>query len=274
METNLNSIEISKVDEKIILTPVWERVRTILIVIISIAVFVISLNMLSLDIPRFMARLENFPNIARLFMGINWSAIPAGLEQLLVSFALGICGLIIGGIASFILAFCAADNTTFFKPLAIFIKAFVSIVRAVPNLVLILMIVASLGMGYTAGVLGLTLSTVGYLTKAFISTIEEQDEHLAEALKATGANWFQVMLHGYLPGALTGFIAWISIRAETSVAESISLGVIGAGGIGMMLARAIRQYDFHTISTLILIIFISMFILELAITRFRRKISR
>jgi len=266
MQTNLRQ-------DNIRLTPIRERAVTLLVVVMAITVFVVSINLLTLDIPRFMSRLTNFPNIASLFMGINWSVIPTGLEQLLVSFALGICGLVIGGLFSFVLAFCAADNTTFFKPLAVFIKAFVSIVRAVPNLVLILMIVASIGMGYTAGVMGLTLSTIGYLTKAFISTIEEQDNHLAEAMRATGANWFQVMIHGYLPGVVTGFLAWISIRMESSVAESISLGVVGAGGIGMLLARAIRQYDFHTISTLILIIFIFMFILEIAITRFRRKIK-
>lgn len=259
--------------EKITLTPLKERVTLALVVGLLVAVFVVSLNMISLDLPRFMARLENFPNIAGLFLGISWSIVGTGFQQLLVSFALGICGLAIGGVLSFGLAFCGASNTAFFKPLAVVIKTFVSIIRAVPSLVLILMIVASLGMGYTAGVVGLTLSTIGYLTKAFISTIEEQDNSIAETLRATGANWLQVMLHGYVPAVTTGFMAWISIRAETSVAESISLGVVGAGGIGVLLARAIRQYDFHTITTLILIIFISMFIMELAITRFRRKLA-
>jgi len=261
-------------DMKVRLTPVKQQVTAIVVLVLAITVFVVSLNMLSLDIPRFMARMERLPTIAGLFMGINWAIVPSGLEQLLVSFALGICGLIIGGIASFGLAFCGASNTTFFKPLAVAIKGFVGIVRAVPSLVLILMLVASLGMGYTAGVMGLTLSTVGYLTKAFIATIEEQDDHFAEALRSSGANWFQIIYHGYLPGVLTGFLAWISIRAETSVAESISLGVIGAGGIGMLLSRAIRQYNFHNISTLIIIIFISMFSMELIITQFRKRLSR
>ena len=261
-------------DTRIRLTPVRQQVISIVAFVVAVSVFFVSLNALSLDLPRFMSRLERLPNIARLFLAIDFSAIPTGLEQLLVSFALGICGLVIGGIVSFVLAFCGASNTTFFKPLAVCIKAGVSIIRAVPSLVLILMLVASLGMGYTAGVMGLTLSTIGYLTKAFISTIEEQDDHFAEALRSSGANWFQVVFHGYLPGVVTGFMAWISIRAESSVAESISLGVIGAGGIGMLLSRSIRQYNFPAISTYIIIIFIAMFSMELIITRFRKRLNK
>ena len=261
-------------DMKIRLTPIKQQLTSIVVLVLAVTVFFVSLHLLSLDIPRFMTRLERLPMIAGLFLGVNLYVVPSGLEQLLVSFALGICGLIIGGVASFVLAFCGASNTTFFEPLAVFIKGFVGVIRAVPSLVLILMLVASLGMGYTAGVMGLTLSTVGYLTKAFIATIEEQDDQFAEALRSSGANWFQVVYHGYLPGVITSFMAWISIRAEASVAESISLGVIGAGGIGMLLSRAIRQHNFHTISTLIIIIFIAMFSMELLITQFRKRLSR
>jgi len=262
-----------KETEKIALAPASERITKLALLIGAVALFAVSINFLELDLPRFMSRLSNFPNIARLFMSVNMSIIPLGLQQLGVSIALGLCGLIIGGAVSFVLAFLAAENTTMSKPLAAAIKGLVSIIRAVPNLVLILMVVASIGIGYTSGVVGLTLSSIGYLTKAFISTIEEQDNAVAEALRATGANWFQIVFHGYLPGVVTGFLAWISIRIESSVAESISLGVIGAGGIGMLLSRAIRQHNHANISTLILIIFITMFIMELGITRFRRKIK-
>jgi len=255
------------------LTPLHERLTKLAILILAVTVFVVSLRMLELDLPRFMARLSNFPTIARLFLSVNTALIPQGLQQLAVSIALGLCGLVVGGALSFILAFLAADNTTICKPLAAVIKGFVSIIRAIPSLVLILMIVASIGIGYTSGVVGLTLSSIGYLTKAFISTIEEQDKHVAEALRSTGANWFQILFHGYLPGVITGFMAWISIRLESSVSESISLGVIGAGGIGMLLSRAIRQRNHADITTLILIIFITMFIMEMLITRFRRKIK-
>ena len=256
---------------KISVLPTSVRIFRVLVTLAAIGIFIVSLNYLNLDVARFIARLENFPRIMRLLLQINPGMILSGLRQFIVSFTMGVVGLVLGGLLAFVLAFLAADNITPFKPLAVCIKAFVSIVRAVPSLVIILMIVAAIGFGYTTGVAGLTLSTMGYLTKAFIATIEEQDKGIIIAMRASGANWGQIIVHGLLPAVITGFLAWIAIRLETSVAESISLGVVGAGGIGMLLSRAIRQFDYPSITVLILIIFVCMFCLELVAKGVRRR---
>ena len=258
---------------KIRAVPVKAQLFKLFIASAAVTVFLISLNYLNLDTARFIARLENFPRIMRLLMQINPSMIIPGLQQFLVSFTMGIVGLVLGGLLAFILAFLAADNIAPFKPLAVAIKMFVSIVRAVPSLVIILMIVAAIGFGYTTGVVGLIISTMGYLTKAFIASIEEQDTGVITAMRATGASWGQIVLHGLLPAVITGFLAWIAIRLETSVAESISLGLVGAGGIGTLLSRAIRQFDYPSVSVLILIIFICMFCLEMLANRLRRSFA-
>ncbi|MCL1843657.1 MAG: ABC transporter permease subunit [Defluviitaleaceae bacterium] len=238
-----------------------------------IAFFLVSLNYLNLDIARFVGRLNNFPRIMRLLLQANPDVILPGLRQFLVSFAMGVVGLVLGGILAVVLAFLAADNIAPFKPAAVLIKAFVSIVRAVPSLVIILMIVAAIGFGYTTGVVGLTLSSAGYLTKAFIATIEEQKTGVITAMRTTGASWAQIVVHGLFPAVATGFLAWIAIRLETSVAESVSLGVVGAGGIGTLLSRAIRQFDYSAITVLILIIFCCMFCLELVANTARNRIE-
>lgn len=258
---------------RITLEPAKDRYIKLAIVVVLAGVFVASVNALDLNVAQFISRLGNAGNVLRRFMAFDASVLSAGIGQLTISVLLGVCGLIVGGVIAFVFAFCAAENTTFFKPLGWVIKALVSIIRAVPNLVLILMIVASIGMGYTAGFIALTLSSIGYLTKAFISTIEEQSNDIAEALRAGGASWFQVMYHGYLPHVVTGFISWLAIRMESSVSESISLGVVGAGGIGMLLSRAIRQNNTASLGTLILLIFVFLYALEMAMTKFRRSLQ-
>jgi len=256
---------------KIYVVPPKKRVLRIVTILGAIILFIISLWFLNLDMARFISRLSNAPRIFRLLLQLNPAMIIPGLRQFFVSFTMGVAGLILGGVLAFILAFFAADNIAPFKPLAIIIKAYVSIVRAVPSLVIILMIVAAIGLGYTTGVVGLTISSMGYLTKAFIASIEEQDKGIITAMRATGANWGQIIMHGILPIVATGFLSWIAIRLETSVAESITLGVVGAGGIGALLSRSIRQFDYPSISMLILIIFVCMFILELAANHVRQK---
>jgi len=264
LQTNNKSIENIRV------MPINVRIIRAFIAMAVVAIFMISIQYLNLDAVRFVARIDNFPRVMRLLLQANPSIIVPGLRAFLVSFTMGVVGLVLGGLLAFILAFLAADNIAPCKPLAIFIKVYVSIVRAVPSLVIILMIVAAIGFGHTAGVVGLAISSMWYLTKAFISSIEEQGMGAINAMRASGANWGQIVIHGLLPAVATGFFAWIAIRMETSIAESITLGVVGAGGIGTLLSRAMRQFDYPSISVLILIIFVCMFCLEVVMKYVRR----
>ena len=252
--------------------PIKKRIQTSGIVAILVTLFLFATRFANLDIARFVSRFGNFRRVLPHFLQINTAMILPGLRELTISFAMGVLGLVIGGVFAFFLAFLAADNIAPFKPLGIFIKTLASLIRAIPSLVLLLVIVAAIGLGYRTGVMGLAFSSFGYLTKAFIATIEEQDGDIIIAMRATGANWGQIVVHGLMPAVITGFLAWIALRLETSIAESISLGVVGAGGIGALLARAIRQFDYGTISTLIIIIFTAMFALELAMNRVRKAL--
>jgi len=259
------------VNGRIALTPKKEQLKNVLILFGTVALFLISIRMLDLDVATFISRLERLPTVLSLFMALEFSVVREGMIQLFISIAMAIGALFIGGILSLILAFLAAENTAPSKVVATIIKAFISTVRAIPNLVLILLIVASLGLGYIAAVASLTLSTMGYLTRAFASTIEEQPSSLTETMRATGANWFQIVIHGFFPNVFPSFLAWISIRLELSISDSITLGVIGAGGIGTMLSRAIRHHRHAELSTLLLIIFVAVLIIEILLNRIKQR---
>jgi len=252
--------------------PLHALIKKWFAIVVIVSVFVLCIFYIDLDVARFVGRLNRAPDILRQLMRIDIGIITTGLRQFSISFAMGLVGLVLGGLLAFMLAFLAADNIAPFKPLAMAIKGFVSIVRAVPSLIFILMIVAAVGLGYTAGVVVLILSSMGYLTKAFVGTIEEQHRGIITAMRATGAGWWQIVLHGLLPAVLTGFFAWLAIRMETSVAESVTLGVVGAGGIGTLISRAERNRDFAALTTLILIIVICMAALEWGSNYLRRRV--
>jgi phosphonate transport system permease protein len=202
------------------------------------------------------------------------SALPEIFRHLIVSIALGVCGLVIGCAIALVLAFLAADNITPNRGLSWFIKGTVSFIRAIPSLVLILMVIASfVGFGYTAGVVGLVISTAGYLTRAFIASIEEQDRGIIESMTATGANRLQIALHGILPGVWNVFLSWISIRLENNIADSISLGIVGAGGVGMLISRAVRTFNLPYLSTVIVVIFVTMVLIELGTGRIKARVK-
>ena len=254
-------------------SPARERLLGFIAAVCSVALFLICARLLNLDYARFFSRLANAGTVIPRFFVFKASALPEIISQLLISFALGICGLVIGCVISAVLAFLAADNIAFSKTVSIIIKSVVGVIRAVPSLVLILMVVASLGFGYTSGVVGLVFSSVGYLTRAFIGSIEQQDYAVIEAIRATGASRMQIAVNGLFPCVSNSFLSWISIRLENSVSDSISLGIVGVGGVGMLVSRAIRQHDFPSLSTTIAVIFTALFIMEIFVTHLRKKLT-
>lgn len=234
--------------------------------------FVFSVNGLGLELQKFVDRLSNIAPVLSRMATVDLSILPDAMLGMLTSLTLAFVSLCIGIVISVILSFLAASNIAPSKILAIVIKGCVAIIRAVPALVWVLMVVAGMGFGNTGGMIGLIFPVVGYLTKSFTATIEEQGTGLIEALRATGASWIDIVLKCLLPTVLPAFVSWIAIRMEGNMAESISLGMVGVSGIGSLLNRAIYQYNYGVTTTLILLIFISMFFLEIGSNYLKKKI--
>ncbi|MBO1300060.1 MULTISPECIES: PhnE/PtxC family ABC transporter permease [unclassified Enterococcus] len=247
----------------------WLMLTTIFVLVLLLFTSVL---LLDLEIARFLSRFKDAGSILSQFMTIDFSRLNVAIGELFVSLCMAICGLVIGWLISFVLSFLGARNTTPHVIISMTIKGIVAIIRAVPALVWILLVVASLGFGNTSGVLGLVFPTVGYLTKSFISSIEEQDPAIIETMKATGAGWLQIITEGLLPNLFNQFLAWTSIRLEGNLAESISLGMVGAGGIGMLMMRAIGQYNYGEISMLIILIFLTIVSVELGIGQIKKRL--
>ncbi|MCL1999584.1 MAG: ABC transporter permease subunit [Turicibacter sp.] len=260
--------------KRVKLTPTADKIKKITLVSTILFVFVFSAYMIDLDLVRFAERLGNAGAVLRMFADFNPAILPEAISEMLVSLALAAASLFVGFWISIALAFLAASNTAPNKIMAVVIKAVVAIIRAVPSLVWLLMIVASIGFGNTAGMVGLLLSTMGYLVKSFAAAIEEKGTDSIEALRAVGAPWLHIVVKGVLPGVVTSFLSWSSIRFEANIAESIGLGMVGVGGIGALLMRAIRGNDFGNIVAILTVIFITLLAVEIFSIVLRREIKK
>lgn len=256
--------------EQVIALSTKRQRRTRWLIFISLTgLFIFSTQALTLDLQTFMSRATSAGEVLRKFMALEPAALPEILPQLLVSLSLAVAGLFTGWLISIVLAFLGAANTAPFPLLSGVIKGGVSVIRAVPSLIWILIVVASLGFGNQAAVIGMIFPTTGYLTKSFIASIEEQPEAIKETMEAVGASWGQLLWHGLLPGLKSPFLAWTAIRLEANIAESISLGMVGAGGVGALLTKAIGKYDYPRIATIIVVIFLTMITMELFVGRIK-----
>jgi phosphonate transport system permease protein len=238
-----------------------------------IAAFIVSALMLQLDMAKFLDRLKNAGPVLARFAVVDFSILGAAALEMLASLAIALAALSIGFVISLTLAFLAAKNTAPNTTLSAFIKGAAAVVRAVPALVWMLMVVASIGFGNTAGLFGLLFPTCGYLIKSFTSSIEERGTGTIEALRSVGANWFSIVLKGALPPVFAPVMTWTAMRMEFNIAESINLGMVGVSGIGAYLMRALGKYDYGAVSTIAIVILTVMLAMEAAVNRLRKIVK-
>ncbi|WP_419892959.1 PhnE/PtxC family ABC transporter permease [Oceanobacillus kimchii] len=247
--------------------------KSIILVLILGAVFIIAVKLINLDMQSFFERLENVPNVVSQMMAIDFSIVPNAVVNIITSLALAFLTLVVGIFIAMFLSFLAASNIAPNPYLANCIKGFFAIIRSVPSLVWGLMVIASLGFGNVSGFIAILISAVGYLVKTFTGSIEETGGEVIEAMKSTGASWFKIVYHGLLPLCITAFVAWITVCFESNVSESIGLGIIGVGGIGLLLTQAINTYNYAQTTTIVILICLLMIVLEFVMTKIKSNIK-
>jgi phosphonate transport system permease protein len=154
------------------------------------------------------------------------------------------------------------------------VRAFASILRNIPALVWAFILVAAFGIGTVVGVLSLIIGTTGYLTRFFIEILDEAAEETLEPLLAAGAAMPSIVAQALLPSAMPGFIAWILYCVELNIRASTILGMVGAGGIGLLLMGYIKQFNYAAASTAILAVAVIIIGVNLLTNYLRKLIMR
>ncbi|UTR13361.1 phosphonate ABC transporter, permease protein PhnE [Salipaludibacillus sp. LMS25] len=192
----------------------------------------------------------------------------AAMESLQVT----IMGTLWGMIFSIVLAMFAAKNVAPHISISYGVKAFAAFVRAVPALIWALLFIVAVGLGPTPGILALAVNSVGMLVKVYAEAIEEIDHGVIDALKATGASKFQLVMQGVIPSVMSSIISWSIFRFDINIRYAAVLGVVGAGGIGWELVRASRIMAYDEVLGITLVIFAMILCAEL-LTRYLKMKS-
>lgn len=144
--------------------------------------------------------------------------------------------------------------------------------RSVNSLVWALLFVAIFGPGPLAGTVCIGFRSIGFVGKLFAEALEETDPGPIEALTAAGAPWPSVFLKGYWPQVAPAFWGIFLFRWDINVRESAVIGLVGAGGIGMVLDTALNLFYWDRVSVILLSIFAVVILAELLVTNIRKRI--
>jgi phosphonate transport system permease protein len=144
--------------------------------------------------------------------------------------------------------------------------------RSVNSLVWALLFVAIFGPSVIAGVLAIAFRSVGFVGKLLGEAIEEVNMGPIEALTATGASWASILLKGYWPQILPAFFSIVLFRWDINVRESAVLGLVGAGGIGVVLSDAMNLFEWQRVAMALLAIFVVVILAEILVVNIRKRL--
>lgn len=144
--------------------------------------------------------------------------------------------------------------------------------RSVNSLVWALVFVAVFGPGPAAGVFAIAFRSVGFVGKLLAEALEETQRGPLEALTAAGAPWGARMLKGVWPQVQPAFWGVALFRWDINLRESAVLGLVGAGGIGVVLDDAINFFQWERVATVLLAILAVVVLAEVVVTRIRARL--
>jgi phosphonate transport system permease protein len=142
--------------------------------------------------------------------------------------------------------------------------------RATNEMVFAMLFIVAVGLGPFAGVLALWVHTNGVLAKLFAEAVEAIDPRPVEGIRATGANALEEIIYGVIPQVLPLWISYALYRFESNVRSASVVGMVGAGGIGVVLHESIRGFDYAETSAILLIIIVSVTLIDVISARVRR----
>ena len=192
---------------------------------------------------------------------------------LLETICIALIGTLIGAILAVPLAFISSTNIMpkWVSAIGLFI---IAALRTFPAFVYGLMFIRVTGPGAFAGVLTVSVISIGMIAKLFIESIEDLDTRILESLDAAGCNTFEKIRYGILPQLFTDFVSTVIYRFEINIKDASVLGLVGAGGIGAPLIFAMNAFNWDEVGAILCGLIILVLVVEIVSTKIRTKLAR
>jgi phosphonate transport system permease protein len=255
------------------------RCRACWFVVAALAVIVASFWSLDLQWARFLSadalrRMGRFlgellsPNLEASFLR---KLLPAALETL----AMSVLGTVLAVIGGLLLALPAAqlhaDDRARWRPV---VRLVLNVLRSVPELMWAALLLIAAGLGPFAGTLALALHTAGVLGRLFAESIENAAPGPAFALRVRGVPEGRVFLYATLPQVLPQLVSYTLYRWENNIRAAAILGVVGAGGLGQLLAYHLGLFQMAETGSVLAVMIVLVAFVDVASYATRRVLGR
>lgn len=205
------------------------------------------------------------------FIGIDFGLIPDLLGPTIETFMIACIGTLLGLVICIPAIWFGALNVTPFKPVTYpLARIAMTLSRSIHEIVWALIFVSAVGLGAFAGILAIAARSLGFIAKMSAEAVENIDRKPVEAIRAMGGNNFQVMLYAILPQVMPVILGIVIFEWEINIRRSAVLGLVGAGGLGLVFFRQMHTFNYPGVTTVILAIFCLVLVGEIT-SHYSRK---
>jgi phosphonate transport system permease protein len=183
--------------------------------------------------------------------------------------AIALLGTLSAAVVAFPLGFLAARNTTINRVVHFFARRSFDTLRGIDILIWALIWINVVGLGPFAGVLALFMSDLGIFGKLFSEAIEAADKKPVEGVLSTGGTHATSVRFGILPQVMPILLSQVLYAFESNTRSASIIGIVGAGGIGLILSEQIRTMELQQLSCVILMILVTVALIDFFCSKIR-----
>lgn len=211
----------------------------------------------------------NMATYAADFFPPNFGQWRMYVDEMVVTLQIALWGTALAVITAIPMALMASANLVpwwVYQPT----RRVMDATRAINEMVFAMLFVVAVGLGPFAGVLALWIHTTGVLAKLFSEAVEAIDPQPVEGIRSTGASALHEIIYGVIPQVMPLWISFTLYRFESNVRSASVVGMVGAGGIGVVLWEIIRGFQYAETCAVMIIIVLTVSLIDLVSARIRK----
>ena len=211
----------------------------------------------------------NMAQYAGEFFPPNFADWKMYVQEMVVTLQIAVWGTALAVVSAVPLGLLASSNITpwwVYQPVRRVLDSF----RAINEMVFAMLFVVAVGLGPFAGVLALWIHTAGTLAKLFSEAVEAIDPQPVEGIRSTGASALHEIVYGVIPQVMPLWISYMLYRFESNVRSASVVGMVGAGGIGVVLWEIIRGFQYAETAAVMIIIIVTVSLIDVVSARIRK----
>ena len=213
---------------------------------------------------------KNIGTYARDFFPPDFHDWRIYVREMVVTVHIAIWGTLLAVLAAVPMGLLCASNVTpmwLHQP----VRRIMDACRAINEMVFAMLFIVAVGLGPFAGVLALAVHTTGTLAKLFSEAVEAIDPRPVEGIRATGAHKLVEVLYGVVPQVMPLWLSFTLYRFESNVRSASVVGMVGAGGIGVVLYEVIRSFQYGQTCAVLIILVITVSLIDVGSAALRKR---